>query len=1158
MLASLLASWMIAPPTPVAALGIGNWNQMGDPIVARDARNAGDITAVAFTAGLHAGEVLLIGGRGGVGDVILSEAELYAPAGGFAATGTMLAARLQGGAVELPNGDVLVSGGTGDGTAAMRAAEIWHTSTGTWSATGQMVNPRMGHALYTLPNGKVMAVGGRSTVSGNQLATTELCDIAAGTWSAGPTMAQATGRVVQLLEFSYRLLAVHDDGTSETSYNGNAWGATLNGLTIPRSKFTLTAIPGGRALVLGGTADGFANGVKRTEVYASSKWSLSGTISDSRADGLAWLLPDGTLLILGGKSSIPGDTRPVLTTEKLDLKILNPTTVTPTQDDAVGPTVVRMRNNDLLSVGFREPGTNQQHHSVRYVAPVSLALLSASQTPVQFNQRNVSPSGLPTGIAVLDAINYGGSPVTISTVAAQTSVFQAGGCSGTTLQPGLSCTVSLTFAPDKAIPYSDTLTITSNAVGGTLDVPLYGSGGTGVSPPAINFGPRAIGAAALAPNAIGPSVQTQFSGTAVFTNTNTNGQPVTVTSVTLVSGSTNWSTGADQCTGRNIPAGELCNVEVRFVPQTPGEQKGRLRFTLSDGTTRDVPLSGVGTNANGPAAAFDQTTLNLGSVPSGSTVGQYRSYAFVRVTNRGRTPLIHDGISRADFTGTNAGDFLIDGDQCLGITLQPADSCTLAVKFVPTAPSSTGGRNAQFLFKYHDTANTPYQDTLTLQGIVTGTPNSVVYVGDAYHDFSAVAVGDLSAGTYNAIVRNYGNAAFTVTSMQLDSESLNITDFIVGIACNGVTLQPAGVSGDYCQFTVTFRPTRAGKREAILRANTTAGYGTSYAYLKGTGTGQGQPKFIVSGPGTTTNVSPTSNQGSVIPVTPGTVLGSSLATDLPVVVANTGTGAVGASSLIGNDGASIIGNDGASIVTDNGGGAVAAGAMNLTGPNGAPLITNDGGSLVGPNNVRPLAIASAHYVGIPQQSTCLSVRLLEPGDSCTITIRFAPVSAGAKPATLSLPLFNGTTTVISSLSLTGDGAVPPSLDPIPSVAGMAAGGTSLTLTGAGFVAGAKVFFGVPGGPGITPSAVSATSLTLTTPALNPGDYDVTVMNPDGRASTIGRYHILPTNFVPMVTSHTTAPVMGGPPAQAPPGHVTVVPTTPVGMPTPLSAPVRHG
>ncbi len=78
--------------------------------------------------------------------------------------------------------------------------------------------------------------------------------------------------------------------------------------------------------------------------------------------------------------------------------------------------------------------------------------------------------------------------------------------------------------------------------------------------------------------------------------------------------------------------------------------------------------------------------------------------------------------------------------------------------------------------------------------------------------------------------------------------------------------------------------------------------------------------------------------------------------------------------------------------------------------------------------------------------------------------------------------------VISSLSYPGSATA---ADP--------AGGETITITGTGFKTGATVTVGGTAAPSV--SYVSATSLTITTPAKTAGDYDVVVTNTDGGTAT---------------------------------------------------------
>ncbi len=68
-------------------------------------------------------------------------------------------------------------------------------------------------------------------------------------------------------------------------------------------------------------------------------------------------------------------------------------------------------------------------------------------------------------------------------------------------------------------------------------------------------------------------------------------------------------------------------------------------------------------------------------------------------------------------------------------------------------------------------------------------------------------------------------------------------------------------------------------------------------------------------------------------------------------------------------------------------------------------------------------------------------------------------------------------------------------------AGLTSGGTSVTITGANFRAGATVLFGGAGASSVT--VASATQIQAITPAHAAGTVDVTVRNADGQSSTLG-------------------------------------------------------
>jgi hypothetical protein len=137
------------------------------------------------------------------------------------------------------------------------------TSTNTWAATGSMLHARYSAEAVRLANGKVFVVGGfPSGFDAGPLTTAELYNPATGHWSATSSIDQ------------------------------------------PRNAFTLTLLPNGRALLVGG-ADTAFHPMATARVYnpATGTWSATGSLHYARALHTATLLPSGKVLVTGGVSA---------------------------------------------------------------------------------------------------------------------------------------------------------------------------------------------------------------------------------------------------------------------------------------------------------------------------------------------------------------------------------------------------------------------------------------------------------------------------------------------------------------------------------------------------------------------------------------------------------------------------------------------------------------------------------------------------------------------------------------------------------------------------------------------------------------------------------------------------------------------------------------
>jgi hypothetical protein len=91
-------------------------------------------------------------------------------------------------------------------------------------------------------------------------------------------------------------------------------------------------------------------------------------------------------------------------------------------------------------------------------------------------------------------------------------------------------------------------------------------------------------------------------------------------------------------------------------------------------------------------------------------------------------------------------------------------------------------------------------------------------------------------------------------------------------------------------------------------------------------------------------------------------------------------------------------------------------------------------------------------------------------------------------------------TLVGAFTFTAPAPAAPTISVIAPTSGSVNGGTSFTITGTNFVAGATVSFGGTAATGV--NVASATSITGTTPARAAGAVNVVVTNPDAQSATL--------------------------------------------------------
>jgi hypothetical protein len=280
---------------------------------------------------LPSGLVLVTGGwdyavYGGTATV-----ELYDPASSpneatIEATGTMLVQREHHTATVLPKtGTVLVTGG--DWTPGVLAAEIFEPATGVFREIEPPLTTRVRHTATFLPSlGQVLIAGGIAGEGGGLVNSTELFDpVMERFLPATPLMVGRSSHVAALLPGDDVLLAGGTNGPSELRSIGGAssalpalpWGGRSVGGAFAGSGSLLLC--GGR-----GTTDPSPPTAAAVLLDPSGLSSLP-PMTMARSEHTATALPDGSVLIAGGATSMQEGVMPTATAERWDGTAFTPT-----------------------------------------------------------------------------------------------------------------------------------------------------------------------------------------------------------------------------------------------------------------------------------------------------------------------------------------------------------------------------------------------------------------------------------------------------------------------------------------------------------------------------------------------------------------------------------------------------------------------------------------------------------------------------------------------------------------------------------------------------------------------------------------------------------------------------------------------------------------
>jgi hypothetical protein len=233
---------------------------------------------------------------------------------------------------------------------------------------------------------------------------------------------------------------------------------------------------------------------------------------------------------------------------------------------------------------------------------------------------------------------------------------QTNNCSAT-LAPAAACDFQITFSPPSTGMHQGTLSLSHDAVGSPVSVPMEGRGVSGgavtLSQSNLNFGSQLVDTTSAALSA---------------DLTNTGSGPLTLTGISLESvfgvGFTFLNTAANRCQNdMTLAVGASCSLTLSFKPRFPGAHSDAVLVSHDGpGSPRGVALSGSGTDfvLDPPAVAMATVTAGQTAtfrIPVSSVNGFSGSVAFACVNS---VPLSSCTITPTSLTLNGGGTASVD------------------------------------------------------------------------------------------------------------------------------------------------------------------------------------------------------------------------------------------------------------------------------------------------------------------------------------------------------------------------------------------------------------------------------------------------------------------------------------------------------------------
>jgi hypothetical protein len=374
------------------------------------------------------------------------------------------------------------------------------------------------------------------------------------------------------------------------------------------------------------------------------------------------------------------------------------------------------------------------------------------------------------------------------------------GCVGRDLEPGQTCAVRVRYRPTAAGDRLAQLEIGGRARNSPLRLGLRGSAvapAVGLAPEQMDFG----------------AVQVRGEdGERRLTISNVGSAPLELGRVRFEGPHAKEFSRDRRCPETTLDSGEACSFEVRFAPQAAGTRRAELVIE-SDAPARETRLDLTGQGVwEGPPLESDPESLVFGeqrikvrSRPRGVQLVN-RSGEAVRVAAVAVLP--------------ESSPFGVIADGCGARVLVSGESCEVSLAVTPTVE---GGTSATLEARFEETFSS-LQIALSAKGVAPelSAETSVLDFGTRRASFESAAWG--------ASFANTGSATLRVRRVSLGGKD-TAAFRIKSDGCTDVSLAP----GRKCEIRVAFRPQNAGGREAVLQVEPGEGLQPLTVRLQGVG-----------------------------------------------------------------------------------------------------------------------------------------------------------------------------------------------------------------------------------------------------------------------------------------------------------------------------------